>query len=450
MSSLVIGNRLPGPFAHRVVWFARSGDVVVLPSHPTGDFLDRVRRLAALPAGEPRIAVPPAGRQGAEWLDDDRLAVPGFVGELRMLAGARGVDRVLPVRGDAAVHRLARAAGLDGPPGAAADPAEQDGGLVGTPSQFRAVAGGTATPIPEGRVCAGPREAEDFVWRLLCGGRSALVRTGRGSEPGAADELIVPVGGRPGADAGTTVAIGDRETLAEYLDKNWRRYRGDEASPVVVEHYILDCGRLHIEFLAAPEGVSVLFHGHAPAAAPRDALVIPPRPELVPDLADFIGQATQVMATVRDLGHIGYGSLDAALTPSGRVLFTGLTCGLSAATHLDAVARLAVGTDYLDTRVLIVRDRVRWSALGAAEEVLAREGLGFDPRTRTGVLLTGDDLGAALGAGDGAVGGVRGPAGVFGPAGPSGQFLAVGRDHAHAGELEAGALTALGAAAPAG
>ncbi|MFD0634085.1 hypothetical protein ACFQ9X_23555 [Catenulispora yoronensis] len=77
----------------------------------------------------------------------------------------------------------------------------------------------------------------------------------------------MPVGGRPGADAGTTVAIGDRETLAEYLDKNWRRYRGDEASPVVVEHYILDCGRLHIEFLAAPEGVSVLF-----TATPR-----PPR-----------------------------------------------------------------------------------------------------------------------------------------------------------------------------
>lgn len=131
MSRLVIGNRSSGAPAHRMVWSAPEGDVVVLPSHPAGEFPELLRGLAALPAGEPRMAVPPAGRQGAESLDDDRLAVPGFVGELRTPVGECGVDRLSPVRRDATVLRLAREAGLDGPSGVPPFLVAHGGGLVG-------------------------------------------------------------------------------------------------------------------------------------------------------------------------------------------------------------------------------------------------------------------------------------------------------------------------------
>ncbi|NUR59754.1 MAG: hypothetical protein HOV87_13955 [Catenulispora sp.] len=501
MSRLVIGNRLPGPLAHRLVWLARAGDVVVLPSHPRGEFLERLRRFAALPAGEPAIAVPPAGRAGAGRLDDDRLAVPGFVGELRALAGARGVDRILPVRSDAAIRRLACAAGLDRSR-AAADPAGRDGGLVDTLladtplvdslrvdtlARFRAVAAGNRVPIPEGRVCTSPREAEEFVWRLLCGGRSALVRPepdpdsgGSGGKSGSAgirggiggggelNELIVPVGGRPGADAETTVAVGDRETLGEYLAKNWRRYSGGTGRPVVVEHYIHDCGRLRLEYQVSDDEAKLLFHGYARTASADAALVLPTPAERVPDVAGLLAEAAQVMEAVRGLGHRGHAALDAVVTPSGRVLFTGLREGLSAATHLDAAARLAVGDGYLCTRVLIARDRIAWSSYTAAEALLERRGLAFDPGTRTGVLLTGDDFsgddfsGDAFGGADGdGRGGAysadgtestatasRAGAGVESASAgvPTGQFLAIGRDQAHAAELEAAALAAFEAA----
>jgi hypothetical protein len=490
MSRLVIGNRLPGPLAHRLVWLARAGDVVVLPSHPAGEFLERLRRFAALPAGEPVIAVPPAGRTGTGRLDDDRLAVPGFVGELRTLAGTRGVDRILPVRSDAAIRHLARAAGLDRSRAAAAAPAGCDGGLVDTLARFRAVAAGNRVPIPEGRVCAGPREAEEFVWRLLCGGRSALVRPDRGDppdplnplaprnplapldpEPGGTgfgpghgfgigagsefNELIVPVGGRPGADAETTVAVGDRETLGEYLAKNWRRYSGGTGRPVVVEHYIHGCGRLRLEYLVADDEARLLFHGHARTASADDALMLPTPAERVGDVAELLAAAAQMMEAVRGLGHRGHAALDAVVTPSGRVLFTGLHHGLSATTHLDAAARLAVGDGYLCTRVLIARDRIAWSSYAAAEALLDRRGLGFDPGSRTGVLLTGDDFSGGLGGNDGGDSRDSGGSGIRNggdadsdPVGaPTGQFLAIGRDQAHAAALEAAALAVLGAAA---
>ncbi|WP_344662154.1 peptide ligase PGM1-related protein [Catenulispora subtropica] len=439
MSRLVIGNRSSGAQAHRMVWFAREGDVVVLPSYPTGEFLDLLRRLAALPAGEPRIAVPPAGRQGAESLDDGRLAVPGFVGELRKLAGGRGVDRLLAVRHDAAVLRLAREAGLDGPRGVPAFLAQHGGGLVGDLAVFRALASGNAVPVPEGRVCTGPREAEEFVWPLLAGGRAALVRPARPALPaGAADELIVPVGGPPGADADTTIAVADRETLGEYLAKSWERYSRDGAFPVVVEHYTYDGERLRIEFLVEAGAVTVLYHGRLRTTPIRNGLVIPPPPTAdaakAPDLGAFVAHATRVMEVVRALGYRGYAGLDAVVGPDGDVLFRTLHGGVTDTTHLAVVARYAIGEDCPPARVLISRDRVPWPSFATAQALLDRSGLAFDPDTRTGVLLTGDDLSGSAGPADGPGGGS--------PV-PSGQFLAVGRDHAHAGELEAGALAAL-------
>lgn len=141
--------------------------------------------------------------------------------------------------------------------------------------------------------------------------------------------------------------------------------------------------------------------------------------------AEFIAAATRVMEAVRALGYRSYAGLDAIVTPAGRVLFNEVNARVAGSTHLDAVARRAVGDDYLTARVLISRNRVPWPTFPAAEALLAEHGLAFDPAGRTGILLTGDD---------------------DAPDGPTGQFLIVGRDHAHAEELERRAVRAFGLA----
>jgi hypothetical protein len=440
MSRLIIGNQLTEETAegegalppeyrrflsvisHRMAWFAQDGDVLVLPSHPGEGFLAYVRRINGLAEGEPLVLVPPPGRQGAELLYDDRLAAPEFVAGLRTVIAERGVDRVFPFYLDAAVLRLARETGLDGPFGGVAFLAERGGELVNSKAAFRAISAGNGVPIPEGRVCLTPAEAEEFLWPKLSTGQSAIVKQDLHGG-GYGNELLVPAEGVTGVGANSTVVITDRATLAEHLEKSWDRYSYAGSRPVVVEHYIHDCGQLYIEFTVADEGVSVLGYGQVRMKPILNGLVLPPPPEDVPDLAEFIAAATRVMEAVRAVGYRGYAGLDAIVTPAGRVLFNEVNGRVAGSTHLDAIARRTVGEDYLTTRVLISRNRVPWPSFPAAEALLAEHGLAFDPACRTGILLPGDD---------------------DAPDGPTGQFLIVGRDHAHADELERRAVRAFG------
>ncbi|MEY9929169.1 hypothetical protein ABH926_003809 [Catenulispora sp. GP43] len=440
MSQLIIGNQLteetaegegalPSEYrrflsviSHRMVWFAQDGDVLVLPSRPGEGFLAYVRRVNGLAEGEPLIVVPQPGRQGAELLYDDRLAAPEFVAGLRTLIAERGVDRVFPFHLGAAVLRLARETGLDGPFGGVAFLAERGGELVNSKAAFRAVAAGNAVPIPDGKVCVEPAEAEEFAWPLLAGGQSVIVKQDLHGG-GYGNELLVPAEGVTGVGATNTVVVPDRAALAAHLVRSWPRYSYGGSRPVVVEHYIHDCGQLYIEFRVTAEAVSVLDYGQVRMEPIMHGLVLPPPPEEVPDLAEFVAGATRVAQALRAVGYRGYAGLDAIVTPAGRVLFNEVNGRVAGSTHLDALARRAVGEDYLTARVLISRNRVPWPSFTEAEALLDKHGLAFDPDERTGILLPGDD---------------------DAPDGPTGQFLVVGRDHGHAGELERRALAAFG------
>ena len=56
------------------------GDHLVLPTHHGVGFPAYVRREDGSAEGEPLVHVPLPGRQGVEWLCDDRLVAPGVRG----------------------------------------------------------------------------------------------------------------------------------------------------------------------------------------------------------------------------------------------------------------------------------------------------------------------------------------------------------------------------------
>lgn len=105
-------------------------DVVASPSHPGTAIADHVRRINALPAGEPRTVAPATGR-GAGSLCPDRLAVPHFVGESRARWRGPGVGGLCPSRAADAALCQAREASLDRAFGGSRSGTGRSGGPVG-------------------------------------------------------------------------------------------------------------------------------------------------------------------------------------------------------------------------------------------------------------------------------------------------------------------------------
>jgi hypothetical protein len=124
------GNRrLLTATPHGTVRIAQDGAAVAVPAHPGEGFPAHDRRVHGSAEGEPPTGIPPAGRLGAEWLYDDRLAAPEFVAGLRTPTAQREGD-LLPFPLDEAVSCRACEAGPDGSSGGVAFPAGRGGELV--------------------------------------------------------------------------------------------------------------------------------------------------------------------------------------------------------------------------------------------------------------------------------------------------------------------------------
>jgi hypothetical protein len=123
----------------------------------------------------------------------------------------------------------------------------------------------------------------------------------------------------------------------------------------------------------------------------NNGLVIPPPSGALPAFAGFLDSGARLGQAYRALGYRGQVSLDAIVTPDGRILFNELNGRLGGSTHVHRLAELLIGPELLPQRVLIARNRCDWESVATAVKVLAEEGLEFDPDRRTGVLLTGDD-----------------------------------------------------------
>ncbi|MFD0723570.1 preATP grasp domain-containing protein [Streptomyces globosus] len=138
----------------RLLWFARDGDVLVLPVPPEEEFLSYVTSLTGTRRDSLEVVVPPPGRTGTGALTADRLTDPAFVAELRKRTAGRPVDEVFALWPDAAVAAAADALGC---PGALEGHAflTQSGGLLGSSKAvFRALAAGVGAPSRSARSAA--------------------------------------------------------------------------------------------------------------------------------------------------------------------------------------------------------------------------------------------------------------------------------------------------------
>ncbi len=382
--------------ASRMVWSAQRGDIVVLPAEPDPAFL----RYASEQLGfELKVVVPPPGRLGYDMLSRDRLRKPAFVAALRDLVAEHGIDNALPFHFDSAVVELVHALGLDaGTPGFGF--VDQGGGeLINSKATFRALAGGTGIAVADGGVTGDRDVAGDMIWSYLSSGRCAIVKQDF-HVAGFGNEIISPVAGVRPIGAHHTEVINDRAALTAYLAQRWAWYTENGRRRVVIEHYIPDSAPIYAEVVITDKGVEFVGHGEMRMMPVINGLIVPAPSADLPRFPGFLDQASLLCEPLFAMGYRGTVSIDAIVTPDERILINEFNGRVGGSSHIHHIGERLVGGDYFHDRVLIELRRCTFPTFDETIRRLNERDLAYNPRTRSGVLITVDDNGPDGGFGE--------------------------------------------------
>jgi pre ATP-grasp domain-containing protein/pheganomycin biosynthesis PGM1-like protein len=384
-------RKFAGCGAQRLLWFARDGDVVIMPRRPDEAFLGYVTTLTRTRRSTLRLVVPDSGRYGPDILSRDRLLSRPCVDGVREALDGRTADAIVALCGDGAVAALARelsiTAALPGYGLAAA------GGiaLVNAKSLFRAIAGGLGAPMPPGWIGDDRAGAGQFISEELAAGHCVIVKQDLQSG-GKGNVVLSPV---PDVRvAGTklpAVVLPGADAVSAYLAGRWDWLTDGGRHSIVIERYFTDAVPFFAEFLIDDDGIRLTGHGEM-LMTPTYAGVIAPMPGL--DRAveeDFIATAKQLCVPFRAMGYRGTVSVDAILTAGDRFWFSEINCRMGGSSHLHGVIGAhVVGPSHRAERLIAERDGWRVPSFAEAVHRLEAAGLAYDPETRLGVILTCD------------------------------------------------------------
>ncbi|MFF9179064.1 peptide ligase PGM1-related protein [Streptomyces sp. NPDC014793] len=373
-------------YAKRTLFYARPGDVLVLPEHPDEAFLAYVTSLIGTDASTLRIVAPPEGLLSADVLRSAELAAA-----VRTALADRTVDSVVMLHPDPAAVDLARALGaIDAVPGH--EFIGQGGGaLVNSKAVFRALAAGCGAPVPEGAVCSDPGTAVRVISGLFARGWPVIIKheyrqATKGNEILTPSDIWFTPCGAP-----RSVTLTDEAGIANHLEKHWARLTSCGRHRLVVERYVPDSDTVFAEYRITDAGVEVTGQGDLVYAPTPDKQIMPSQKLSHDQLRCLLHHSRRLSGQLHAMGYRGMVGHDAVLTPDGEILFTEFNCRTTGTTHLySVIGERVVGADYPECRVILEHVGWRVPSLQAAVSRLAATGLAYDPVSRVGVVLSED------------------------------------------------------------
>ncbi|MBF6333238.1 hypothetical protein [Nocardia transvalensis] len=398
---ILVGNHIDGSirqrkdmrsWTQRILWFARAGDLVVLPDHPDREFLTYVTELTGVDPGTLHVHVPPPGTSGHHLLDLGRLEDPGFVRQV--VADLADVSEVFPLWPSAQVARFAHALGLQKElPGY--DFLSQGGGeLVNSKANFRALAAAAGVPIAPGEVVRSVDEAVAAMTRLLADCDAVVVKqahNGAGS-----GNQIVTRGDIETAHAGTKHQYrlaASPDAIGEYWRQRWAWASANDRFPVVVEEFRQRCRTVFAEHAVEDEGIRFTEGGTLHYVNHWLSHQTVPLRGLSDDARELLLAGARQLANIyRAVGFRGYMSPDAVLDENGRVIFTEVNAQVSGSAHLwDILAHRVVDVDSEPQRSVVEYHWPKhWRVASPSELLVVAKELGcqYNPRTRTGIIVS--------------------------------------------------------------
>jgi Pre ATP-grasp domain/PGM1 C-terminal domain len=380
--------RVAAAGAQMVLWFAKDGDIILLPERPDDAVLDYVTRMTGTDRSTLRIIVPPPGMCGTGLLTADRMADPGFREELAAALDGVTVRSVIPMTPDTSVATLATDFGFeDAVPGHAF--LSQGGSVfVNSKAIFRTVAAGAGVPIPAGGVCTHPVDAHRMISRLFDQDLPVMLKRDFCSG-GYGNEVVSKVPGLEPVGANRSVVLPDSAALEAYLQERWDWLSNGGRYAVVVEQYVPGSRAIYAECQITDDGPVFLEQGEMFSAPVTNAQVIPP-PDLPRSaLTQLITATSRLCDALRAVGYRGPISADAILAPDGRILFTEYNGRITGSTHAHMIiGNEIVGPNFSES--VVIAEYCEWTvpSYQAAVQRLDESGLTYDPATKRGVVLT--------------------------------------------------------------
>ncbi|MER5889489.1 peptide ligase PGM1-related protein [Streptomyces sp. NPDC001941] len=377
---------LMGWWAQRLFWFLRDGDVLVLPEAPDEEFLAYATELLGVDAASLRFVVRPARQRPGNWLLD-----PDLTERTRQALDGAAPTEVFALCPNEAVVELADSLGARSAVPGHAFLGQGGDRIADSKAVFRMVAAGAGVPLPRGGVSANPESAYRLVTRLLDAGRAVILKK-EFAQAGSGNEVLTLTEGIKVNGAARTVVLPDaRESVRVYLNERWEWLTEGRLHQVVVEEYHPGSQAVFAEFWVGDEGVELGGQGELVAEPVADHSFLP-APGLTPEQEDALMSGGRRLAeVVREMGYRGVLSADAIVvrTDDGasEVVFTEYNGVVTGSTHVYQLGKRLAGVDYAEDRLLA--EYVSWPVASFAEarKYVETEGLGYDRKSRTGVVL---------------------------------------------------------------
>lgn len=380
-----------GWWVQRLVWFAEDGDILLLPSAPEPAFLDYVTGLTGVRVDTLRFVVPPAAESEPNTLSPARLTDLRTLADLRAAIAGEQVTEVVALWPDAAVATLVSLLGVEKAMAGHGFVSQSGGLLVNSKSMFRAIAGGTGVPIPDGAVCTSKAVAEEAILSLLDGGEPVIIKHdflsgGRGNEILSTEGGFRPLGAR------RVVVVDGRAAARAYLNENWGWLSGDGRGRPVAERYHRDSSAFFVEFDITDQ--EIVYGGTGELlSAPYAVGQVMPAAGLPQQAVDALVDGGRKLAqALHAIGYRGVLGPDSIITPDGEILFTEYNGRITGSTHIyGRIGARVVGDGFGKDRVILERVWPEgWAVSGFIDAVdrLVAAGVAYDPATRSGVVLT--------------------------------------------------------------
>ncbi|HWH00540.1 MAG TPA: peptide ligase PGM1-related protein [Pilimelia sp.] len=384
-------RRYVGNQAQRMVWCAGPGDILVQPMPATPEFVSYATGLLGLAPDAVDVRTPPPGRYGEGVLSGDRLADDEFVAALAATVRERAVERVLPFHFDSTVATLTRRLSLERVTPGFDFLAQGGGRLLNSKATFRALAAGTGVPVPEGAVLGDRDHAEDYIWRGFLSRGFPVILKQDYHVASFGNEIVSPVPGVAPLGAQRTVLVDERRALATYLADRWSWLTDGGRNRLVVERYLAGSVPIYAELRVEPDGIFLTGHGEMRMKPVLNGLIVPAPSATLPAFPGFLDAARRLCTPLHAMGYRGIVSVDAIVTPERDILINEFNCRVGGSTHVHLIGERLAGADYETNRVLVELRRCAFPPFPQLRDALARSGLAYDPRSRTGVLITVPD-----------------------------------------------------------
>lgn len=380
----------PHWWVQRIAWFARAGDILILPGEPDPDFFQYVASMTDTPFGEISVLILPDHQNGPASLSE-RLLDAGFMADFFGALRGREITSLFALWPDAELTDFARATGMNmtaqGWPFLS-----QDGGrLANSKSVFRALAAGAGVSIPRGGVCQDPTAAFRLICDLFREGEDVIIK--QDYMTGGKGNVILTRGGDFNAVGAREVVVMDADDhLRQWLTGHWSTLTGGPGERIVIERYFRGSRAVFAEYRIDDEACRLWGTGELLSSPFACGQVMPPAGFSEKALRCIEHEGEQLARSLQLLGYRGYVSADAIVTPEGDVFFTEYNGRVTGSTHIYAViGQQVIGNSFGKERLLLERIWPEgWSTPSFRDALLTltQAGLAYDSDTRKGVILT--------------------------------------------------------------